>query len=65
VCRQLKKVLLEPVFRRKLIKETKKGLEKVAREKESHEKVFPETRQIIVKEFDRQIFFDITKYAEN
>jgi hypothetical protein len=57
--------LLEPVVRRKLIKETKKGLEKVAREKESHEKVFPETKQIIVKEFERQIFLDITKYPEN
>ncbi len=57
--------MLEPVVRRKLIKETKKGLEKVAREKESHEKVFPETKQIIVKEFERQIFLDITKYPEN
>ncbi len=48
--------MLEPVVGRKLIKETKKGLEKVAREKESHEKVFPETRQIRKKELERQIF---------
>ncbi len=51
-----KKVLLEPVVRRKLIKETKKGLEKVAGEKETNEKVSLETRQIIKKEFERQIF---------
>jgi hypothetical protein len=35
-----KKLLLEPVVRRKLTKETKKSLEKVVGEKESHKKVF-------------------------